>query len=638
MNSAARRCFCFAAVLLSVVAQGGAQERPATAAKNDPRVGLKGGLRDAAQAARNMELVSSLPKPAGFFDPKQPAGEASRPERDPAELGSDPDAAVVAMQKRQEEERRRDRSANTLSFSNSDIAFSGNHLWLGNYHGFNTYNIENARRPQLLSSVVCPGGQGDVSVHGNLLFMSVEQTRGRLDCGTQGVETPVSTERFRGVRIFDISDIRKPRQVAAVQTCRGSHTHTLVEDPKDRSHIYVYGSGTSSVRSPEELAECSPLDEKEDPKNTALFSIDVIRVPIAAPEQSKIVNRPRIFADPATGAVAGLWKGGTHGTGTQTTSQTNQCHDITVFPERGLAAGACSGNGILMDISDPVNPVRIDHVVDQNFAYWHSATFNNDGTKVVFTDEWGGGGRPRCRSTDLPTWGADAIFDIVDRKLQFKGYYKLPAPQSDQENCVAHNGSLIPVPGRDIMVQAWYQGGVSVFDFTDSANAHEIAFFDRGPIDPKQLVTGGYWSAYWYNGHIYGAEIARGIDVFRLTPSEHLSRNEIDAALQVRAEEFNAQQQPRVVWPATTVVARAYLDQLTRSKAIQPARLTAVKEALDRADGIKTGQEKGAGAVLDQLDAVAAQLESDAGSAKGRDQARLRSLAETLRGRAARLR
>jgi hypothetical protein len=638
MKSAATRCMCCAAVLLFAVGQGGAQERAATAARNDPRVGLKGGLRDAAHAARNMELVSSLPKPPGFFDPKQPAGEAARPERDPAETGNDPDAAAVAMQRRQEEERRRERSANTLSFSNSDIAFSGNHLWLGNYHGFNTYNIENARRPRLLTSVVCPGGQGDVSVKGNLLFMSVEQTRGRLDCGTQGVEASVSTERFRGIRIFDISDIRQPRQVAAIQTCRGSHTHTLVEDPKDTSHIYVYGSGTSSVRSPEELAECSPLDANEDPTNTALFSIDVIRVPLAAPEQSKIVNRPRIFADPTTGAVAGLWKGGPHGTGTQTTSQTNQCHDITVFPEKGLAAGACSGNGILMDISDPVNPVRIDHVLDKNFAYWHSATFNNDGTKVVFTDEWGGGGRPRCRSTDLPTWGADAIFDIVDRKLQFKGYYKLPAPQSDQENCVAHNGSLIPVPGRDIMVQAWYQGGVSVFDFTDSANAYEIAFFDRGPIDPKQLVTGGYWSAYWYNGHIYGAEIARGIDVFRLTPSEHLTRNEIDAALQVRAEEFNAQQQPRVVWPATTVVARAYLDQLTRTKAIQPQRLTAVKDALDRVDGVKTGQEKGASAVLDQLDALAAQLESDAGSARGPDQARLRSLAETIRGRVARLR
>ena len=309
-----------------------------------------------------------------------------------------------------------------------------------------------------------------MSIHGNLLFMSVEQTRGRLDCGTQGVSTPVSTERFRGVRIFDITDLNKPKQVAAMQTCRGSHTHTLVTDPNDKANLYVYGSGTSGVRSGDELAGCSGLKPDEDP-NTALFSIDVIQVPIAAPQNAKIVDRPRIFADTATGAIAGLNKGGDSGPGTQKMSETNQCHDITVFPEVGLAAGACSGNGILLDISDPKNPKRLDVASDKNFAYWHSATFNNDGTKVIFTDEWGGGARPRCRATDLLNWGADAIFDIVDRKLVFKGYYKMPAPQTEQENCVAHNGSLIPVPGRDIMVQAWYQGGVSVFDFTDSAHA-----------------------------------------------------------------------------------------------------------------------------------------------------------------------
>ena len=371
------------------------------------------------------------------------------------------------------------------------------------------------------------------------------------------------------MRIFDISDIRKPKQVADIQTCRGSHTHTLVIDPKDHENVYVYGSGTSTVRSGEELAGCSGLEPKEDP-NTALFSIDVIQVPLAAPEKAKIVNRPRIFADPASGAISGLWPGGDHGPGTQKTNVTNQCHDITVFPEVGLAAGACSGNGILLDISDPVHPVRLDQVVDKNFAYWHSATFNNDGTKVIFTDEWGGGVRPRCRATDLPNWGADAIFDIVDHKLQFASYYKMPAPQTDQENCVAHNGSLIPVPGRDIMVQAWYQGGVSVFDFTDSAKPVEIAYFDRGPIDPANLILGGFWSAYWYNGHIYGSEIARGLDVFRLTPSEYLSQDEIAAASAVHLDEFNAQLQPRLTWPATPVVARAYLDQLTRNKAVTP--------------------------------------------------------------------
>ncbi len=504
-------------------------------------------------------------------------------------------------------------------------------MFQGNFHGFNTYDIENTRRPRLLASIVCPGGQGDVSVHGNLLFMSVEQTRGRVDCGVQGVEAPVSAERFRGIRIFDISDLRKPKQVAAVQTCRGSHTHTLVADPKDKSNIYVYGSGTGSVRSVEELAGCSGLKPEEDP-NTALFSIDVIKVPLATPEKAAIVNRPRIFADPKTGAISGLWQGGDHGPGTQRTSTTNQCHDITVLPEVGLAAGACSGNGILMDISDPVNPVRLDHVSDKNFAYWHSATFNNDGTKIIFTDEWGGGTRPRCRATDLPTWGADAIFDIVDRKLRFGAYFKMPAPQTETENCVAHNGSIIPVPGRDIMVQGWYQGGLSVFDFTDSAHPVEIAFFDRGPIDAKQLVTGGYWSTYWYNGHIYGAEIARGIDIFRLLPSEFLSQNEIDAAVQVRMEVFNAQQQPRVQWPANFTVARAYVDQLARSKSLPPDRIASLKTALDRGDRSPDGAD------LDQLNTLAAQLEKDAGAASGRDAMRLRSLADTIKARTLRLR
>jgi hypothetical protein len=584
-----------------------------------------------------MELVASLPRPEGFFDPKAPAGGPVPPERDPKTEEAEAEAAKKAAEQPGAPPAPPPPGAALLNFANSDLAFTGTHFVMGSYHGFNTYDIERANRPRLLASVVCPGGQGDVSVHGNLLFMSVEQNRGRIDCGTEGVPDAASKERFRGIRIFDISDLRKPRQVAAVQTCRGSHTHTLVTDPDDTANLYVYGSGTGAVRSAEELAECSGKDPKEDP-NTALFSIDVIKVPLAAPEKAAIVSRPRIFADPATGAIAGLWQGGNHGPGTQSSRMTNQCHDITVFPEIGLAAGACAGNGILMDISDPVNPVRLDHVVDKSFAYWHSATFNNDGTKVVFTDEWGGGTRPRCRASDPITWGADAIFDIVDRKLRFGGYYKMPAPQTEQENCVAHNGSIIPVPGRDIMVQAWYQGGLSVFDFTDSANPVEIAFFDRGPIDAKQLITAGYWSTYWYNGHIYGAEIARGVDIFRLTPSEYLSKNELDAATLVRTAEFNAQQQPRIVWPASTVVARAYVDQLARSQAIPPARASAVRTALDRGDDIRTGRERGAAATLDQLDALATQLEGDAGAASGRDAARLRSLAATIKGHTAKLR
>jgi hypothetical protein len=624
MKSAALTVLC-ASALLGALAHGRAQERGATSTTNDPRVGLKPGLKDAGEAARNMQRVSSLFKPEGFYDPKNPGGPQVPPEPPPDAPKPDPDAPPDP------------RTANMLGFANSDLAFAGTHAFVGSYHGFNTYDVENGRNPKLLGSVVCPGGQGDVSVHGNLLFMSVEQTRGRLDCGTEGIQEKVSAERFRGIRIFDISDLKKPRQVAAVQTCRGSHTHTLVPSPDDKENLYVYGSGTSSVRPGEELVGCSGLDPKEDP-NTALFSIDVIKVPLKSPEKAAIVNRPRIFADTATGNIAGLWAGGDHGPGTQKTSITNQCHDITVFPEVGLAAGACSGNGILLDIKDPVHPVRLDQASDKNFAYWHSATFNNDGTKVIFTDEWGGGARPRCRATDLLNWGADAIFDIVDRKLQFRGYYKMPAAQSDTENCVAHNGSLIPVPGRDIMVQAWYQGGVSVFDFTDSAKPVEIAFFDRGPIDAKQLILGGYWSAYWFNGFIYGSEISRGIDIFRLTPSEYLTQNEIDAASLIRADELNTQQQARVVWPPAAAVARAYVDQLQRSKVLAPDRVRALTAALEAADSVRTGKEKNAPQVLDQLDGLARQLESDASAATGRDAARIHALSANLKERAARLR
>jgi hypothetical protein len=665
MKAFDRRAIAFSAALLGAVAVGAAQDRPAPAQAaanpnmNDPRVGLKPGFKDAGQAARNMELVASLGKPEGFFDPSNPSGApppgAGRGPAPPAAApagappaGAPPAGAPSAGAPPTGAAPSGATSANTpgapgapggaagrgrgpsgLDFANSDIAFRRADLFLGNFNGFNTYDIETPKKPRLLTSVVCPGGQGDMSVYGHLLFMSVEQTRGRVDCGTQGVTEAVSAERFRGVRIFDISDITRPKQVAAVQTCRGSHTHTLVTDPTDPTNIYVYGSGTSSVRSGDELAGCSRKDPNEDP-NTALFSIDVIKVPLAAPEKAAIVNRPRIFADEKTGAIAGLEKGGDRGPGAQRASTTNQCHDITVYPEVGLAAGACSGNGILLDITDPVHPVRLDAVSDKNFAYWHSATFNNDGTKVVFTDEWGGGTAPRCRASDPLNWGADAIFDIVDKKLVFRGYYKMPAPQTDQENCVAHNGSIVPVPGRDIMVQGWYQGGVSMFDFTDSAHPVEIAFFDRGPIDANALVIGGYWSAYWYNGRIYGSEIARGLDIFRLLPSEYLSQNEIDAASLIQMEELNVQKQPKAIWPASFIVSRAYLDQLNRTKALPADRAAALKSAIDKAD--KNKPSKGA---LDQLDSLASQLDKDAASASGVDAMRMKDLAASMKAAAA---
>jgi hypothetical protein len=643
---------CASFIVLVLVAAGLAQER--STSSTDPRVGLKAGFHNAGEAARNMEVIASLPKPEGFFDPKTPAGAAIAAERVPnsptgAGVDDPPDtnanAAAPTPPRPGTPPPPRPGApppfdpvlANRPSFANSDLAFSGDMVIVGNYHGFNTYDIERADKPRLVSSVVCPGGQGDVSVHGHLLIMSVEQTRGRIDCGVQGVQTAVSGERFRGIRIFDISDISRPKQVAAVQTCRGSHTHTLVVDPNDKANVYVYVSGTSTVRSGDELAGCSYLDPKEDP-NTSLYSIDVIQVPVATPNAARIVSKPRVFSDPATSAIAGLWRGGNHGEGTQTSRATNQCHDITVFPEIGLAAGACAGNGILLDIRDPKNPVRIDQVVDKNFAYWHSATFNHEGTKVIFTDEWGGGGRPRCRPTDQPTWGADAIFDIVDRKLRFASYYKMPAPQTEQENCVAHNGSLIPVPGRDIMVQAWYQGGVSIFDFTESAHPVEIAYFDRGPLDPKQLILGGYWSTYWYNGAIYGSEISRGIDVFRLKPSDVLTQHEIDAATSIQSDEVNTQVQKKIVWPATLAVTMAYVDQLTRSNGIQPQRVKAVRAAMERADRTRAGSGDRARGVVTELTTVAAEVEKDAAAASGRDAIRLRALADTMKRRAESLR
>jgi hypothetical protein len=668
-----RRVLCFSAALLGAVVAGVAQDRPAPAPAtnpnmNDPRVGLKPGYHDAGQAARNMELVASMPKADGFFDPSAPAGDpwptrgggpGSAPASAPpagappasagptgaspggaspggASPGGAPPAGAPPATPPSGSARgaapAAGRGASGLNFANSDIAFQRADLFLGNFNGFNAYDIETPKKPRLLASIVCPGGQGDMSVYGHLLFMSVEQTRGRVDCGTQGVAEAVSAERFRGVRIFDISDIQHPRQVAAVQTCRGSHTHTLVTDPNDSANIYVYGSGTAGVRSGDELAGCSGKDPGEDP-NTSLFSIDVIKVPLAAPEKAALVNRPRIFADEKTGAIAGLQKGGDRGPGNQPSTSTNQCHDITAYPEIGLAAGACSGNGILLDIRDPVHPVRLDAVADTNFAYWHSATFNNDGNKVIFTDEWGGGTAPRCRATDPLNWGADAIFDIVDRKLVFRGYYKMPAPQTETENCVAHNGSIIPVPGRDIMAQGWYQGGVSVFDFTDSAHPVEIAFFDRGPLDANTLIIGGFWSAYWYNGRIYGSEIARGLDIFRLLPSEYLSQNEIDAAALVHMDELNVQMQPKIIWPASFVVSRAYLDQLNRAHALPADRAAALQSAIDKADKNKPSKS-----ALDQLDALATQLEKDAASASGGDASRMKALADSIKAKTSKLR
>ena len=627
----------------------------------DPRVNLKPGFNDAGQASLNMQLVAAMPKPDGFFDPANPSGlpmvhedeadttlapDADVPAADDPALNDREDVANTAAVSNavetpvadDEEDEDSEPRPSLLNFANTDLTFAGDVLITGNYHGFNAYDIRNPRAPEFLSSIVCPGGQGDVSVIGNLLILSVEQTRGRLDCGLQGVAEPESAERFRGIRIFDVTDFRMPIQVGAVQTCRGSHTHTVVTDPDDEGNIYVYGSGTSSVRPGEEMAGCTDDSPFENPES-ALFRIDVIEIPVNNPQDSRIVNRPFIFSDPNSGIAAGLWEGGDHGEGTQRTSETNQCHDITAYPEIGLAAGACSGNGILLDISDPVNPVRLHEVIDTGFAYWHSATFNNDGTKVLFTDEWGGGSRPRCRAQDPINWGADAFYDIVDGKMQFRSHFKMPAPQTESENCVAHNGSLVPVPGRDIFVQAWYQGGISVIDFTDSSNPVEIAFFDRGPLHEEELILGGYWSAYWYGGLIYGTEIARGLDVLALTPSDFLSENEIAAAsLKESGAIVNAQQQKRHVWPPEPVVARAYIDQLVRDNVMAAEQVQSISSALDLASAALAGGNGRDAATASELQTLATNLGQEAGNRSGITQNRYEGLAATLTGIADRLR
>lgn len=615
----------------------------------DPRVNLRAGFENAGEASFNMELLATIPKPDGFFDPNNPQGlpmsrvkeleeamlapDQSEPDTDAEQdvaLDSSVNVASETPASEEEDETSEPRPS-MLNFANTDMTFVGDVLVAGNYHGFNAFDISNPASPQLLSSVVCPGGQGDVSVIGNLLIMSVEQTRGRLDCGLQGVAEPVSDERFRGIRIFDVSDFTMPVQVGAVQTCRGSHTHTVVTDPDDEGNIYIYGSGSSSVRPEDELSECSDDSPFENPES-ALFRIDVIKIPVDRPYEAEVVNRPFIFSDPEAGVLAGLWEGGDHGNGTQTTAQTNHCHDITAFPEIGMAAGACSGNGILLDISDPQNPTRIDQVIDTGFAYWHSATFNNNGSKVIFTDEWGGGSRPRCRASDPLDWGADAIYDIVDGKMQYRSHYKMSAPQTDQENCVAHNGSLIPVPGRDLFVQAWYQGGISVIDFTDSSNPTEIAFFDRGPVDEKELILGGYWSAYWYAGRIFGTEIARGLDVLTLNPSDYISANEI-AAASIRTGDavVNAQQQKIHVWPVAPSVALAYVDQLVRSDLLDSAREAQLRELLSSVEPLLASGDKDPSRAA-SFEGLAQTLAQEGEQRSGISADRFNGLAQTLQG------
>ena len=609
---------------------------------DDPRVGLKGGITDAGEAASGMKLLINLPKPPGFAfgttpQEKNPQPEAAPP---PAASGAPP----------------RPPRALQLGSTNSDLAFQGKYVFVGNYNGFNVYDVSNPEGTKLRTSVMCPGSQDDISVYGKLLFLSVESTNARIDCGTQGIPLPAGyvpptprarpapapdsltaapgaggppaggggrqrpplppdPERFRGIRIFDISDIDHPKQVAAVQTCRGSHTHTLVVDPKDKDNVYLYLSGYAAIRPSEELAGCS-AGGVDDP-NTALYTIVVIQVPVAHPELSKVVNSPRIFSDSTSGAMNGLAVGNLHGEGAAA-QPVSGCHDITVYSAIGLAAGACTRVGILLDIKDPVHPKRVAAISDPNFSFWHSAMFNNAGDRVIFSDEWGGGGQPRCRLADPMTWGADSIFTIKGTTLTLDSYYKMPAPQTENENCTAHNGALIPIPGRDIEVQSWYQGGVSVMDYTDPKKPFEIAYFDRGPLSSEKFIDGGTWSAYWYNGYIYGAEIARGLDVYKLLPSKFVTQNELDAANQIQVAEMNPQNQEKIVYPANFITAKAYVDQLARSNALAPDKATALITAMDNKKS-------------KQLKSFAKTLDKQAASAPPTDAARMSALAAILK-------
>ncbi len=627
-----------------------------TAPAPDPRIGLRAGWFNAGEAAWNMRLVSNTPPSPDFINRDAPGD---------------------------------------FRFINSDLSFRGNYVIQGNFNGVQVWDISNQKVPKLYKAFVCPGSQSDVSVYRNLLFVSGEALNGRSDCGTQGVSDTVSHDRLRGIRIFDATDLASPRHLTDVQTCRGSHTHTVVTSPADTDNVYIYVSGSAPVRSPNELAGCSAAQPDSNPQ-TALFRIEVIQVPLAHPEQAHIVSSPRIFQDlteapthpmapqdmaeakrvadsaRAAGGFTAVVKNprdtipivvgpnflrfrldsivkARGGTGTPTAADTatfrdnlqqivdlivlgpprtgprpgpTQCHDITVYPAIGLAGGACGGYGLLLDIRDVANPTRVGAVSDSNFSFWHSATFNNDGSKILFTDEWGGGLQPRCRVTDKPEWGADAVFTLAANTMTFQSYYKLPVAQTSHENCVAHNGTLIPVPGRDIMAQGWYQGGVSVFEWTDPAHPREIAYFDRGPMDSTKLVGAGSWSAYWYNGYIISSEISRGLDIFELTPNALLTQNEIDAAKLVHFDYLNAQDQQQLVWPASFVVARAYLDQLARSNGLARPRINATRDALASAERA-SGQAR-----HDALSQVVTRLTADAATAT--DQAKVRMLIATI--------
>jgi hypothetical protein len=573
----------FTAVAVASPVATSAQDTIAT--MNDPRARLAPGAQNTAGiAAKYMKLVSFTPKPA-LLD-----------------------------------------SAKGLSFINSDIAFKDHYVYQGNFSGFSIWDVSNPAMPRNVATIACATDQADPSIYGNLLFISAESSRARTDCGMQGVAKDEGAMRERGVRVYDVSNPAHPKLINNIQTCRGTHTHTIVPDPKDKNTIYIYGGGSSNVRDSSEVAalKCSDGNYPENP-NASQNRIDIIRVDLEHPETAKVVGFARIFEDlprsPGSGGVARDPNAPARGRGA---NGPNGCHDLTAYPAYNLVAGSCGSHGILLDVRDPLHPVRIDAKSDVNFSLWHTAVFNNDASSVVFTDEWGGGTNPRCRITDPLRLGGNTVLSIdKSGKMTQHGYFKMLAAQTEMENCVSHNGGLVPVPGRDIMVQGWYQGGVDVFDFSDPNHPYEIAYFDRGPVSDTSKVIGGSWGAYYWNGYVYSSELSRGLDIFELQPSEYLSQNELDAAKLVHLDTYNPQSQPKIVWPAAFPVVKSYLDQLVRAKALPAERTTAIAAAIASAEKASGSARRSA------LTKLAADLDKDAGAST--DAARVRTMAAAAR-------
>ncbi|HJQ20739.1 MAG TPA: hypothetical protein VJ867_10345 [Gemmatimonadaceae bacterium] len=578
---------------------------------DDPRNGLKAGLYDAGEVASGMRLVSFS--------------------RKPAELDT----------------------ARGLAFINSDLAFKGHYVYQGNFAGFTVWDVANPAKPSIVAVVPCITSQGDPSIVGNLLFISAEGAGNRNDCAKGGVQDP--RDHMAGVRIYDVSNPAAPRLVKNVQTCKGSHTHTVIPSPTDKGVVYIYVSGNQMARPDSELAGCNNGTDPAD-VNNSLFRLDVIRVSLAHPEQAEVVTGARLFTGLDVAPTSAMRReqnaaraerarrADSTGAGAAARESTptgpRNCHDVTAYPALHLLAGACASYGLLVDISNPEKPVRLDARADTNFSLWHTAVFSNDGSKVVFTDEWGGGTQPMCQATSMLEMGGNTILTI-DRNAKFTqhAYFKIPSAQTAQENCVSHNGGLVPVPGRDIMVQGWYQGGIDVIDFTNPDHPYELAFFDRGPADEPPAIQagdtssgtisrqrgtiGGSWGAYYWNGLVYSSELARGFDILELLPSDKLSANELAAAKLVHFDEYNPQSQPKIVWPAAFPVVRSYLDQLARDHGLSAARVSSISRSLDAAEKMTAAARR------PPLNSLASHIDADVKGSSDPD--RVRALAREIR-------